>query len=122
MTFPGTITYDEVPLPEGALLDFELAEHSRVWSYDEPGPPVVARVLVDDQVVFERRLDARREADQRGWQSVSIDLAAHGGQRVSLGFEVEALGLIEPLPEGLPERFERYLVVGFGEPRIGSSR
>ena len=125
LTFPGRVTYDEVPIPSDAELSFELAEHSRVWSFEEPGPPVMARVRIDGEPVFEQRSDARREESQRGWQSIRVDLSRFAGQTVSLAFEAEALPLVEPMPESLEpalaERLQKYVLLGFGEPRLESS-
>ena len=111
--FPGRITFPDVEVPPGGVLALEVAEHSRVWTFAEPGPGVIARVRVDGEVLAERRLDARRVEADRGWQPLRVDLSAHGGRRVPIAFEAQAQPLAEPLPDGAPDIAERFVVCGF---------
>lgn len=114
--FPGRVTWRDVAVPAAGELVFELAEHARVVEYAEPGPGSVARVRVGSEVVFERKLDSRRIAADRGWHAFRVDLARYAGQRVALTFEVGA----QPPPAGCPPEAAEYVLVGFGEPQLRS--
>ncbi len=112
--FPGSVTYSRVPVPSGAALEVQVAEHERLSLEGIEGPASIARVRVNGEQVAELRLDTRR-GEPQGWRPLHVDLSAWGGQRVDLTFELEAA---EP---GTPDK-PPVVYVGFAEPRLVRAR
>jgi hypothetical protein len=113
LLFPGSITFEGVPVPEEALFEVQVAEHHRLTFEGIPGPGARIRLRVEGQVVAERTIDTRR-GDEKRWYALRADLTAHRGRQVQLAFEVEALALPDGSDPGTPVA----TLVGFADPRF----
>ena len=119
LAFPGRITYPDVAVgPTDEALELFVAENDRANYY--PGPGGIVRVRVNGEVLWERTIDARREAGDRRWFPVRVDLTPYRGQTVAISFEVSA----GPWPDrpadgaGVDASKPPLTFFGFAEPRV----
>lgn len=119
LAFPGRITYPEVAIGAAdTTLELFVAENDRANYYAGPGG--IVRVRVNGEVAWERTIDARREADDRRWFPVRVDLTPYQGQTVAVSFEVSE----GPWPDrpadgtGVDTSKPPLTFFGFAEPRV----
>jgi len=91
----------------GERLDFAYGLNPERW-LDPPAGPFTFSVTVDDAPAFRTAVDPQRRLEDRAWKPATIDLAAHAGRHVTLGFAIEAASA-PPLADDL---------AGWAEPRL----
>ncbi len=92
---------------DGARLDFAYGLNPERW-LDPPTGPFTFSITADDAPVFRTAIDPQRRLADRAWKPATIDLAAHAGRQVTLGFAIEAASA-PPSPDEL---------AGWAEPRL----
>jgi len=99
-----------VQVPHGAVLTFALGTSPDSWG--QPGDGVEFAVIVADrertEPVFARYIDPKRDADDRRWHDVAVDLAAYGGRTVRIVFQTTSG----------PAADSRFDWAVWGEPRL----
>lgn len=110
---PGRITWNEVPVPEAAEFEVWVGEHNRLTEDALGGPASVFRVLVEGEVVAERRIDTHFD-DEKQWYRMSADLGRWAGRNVSLAFELRSAAEAEADPP------RPILLGGFADPVLRS--
>ena len=114
IVFPGRATYPDIAVPANAqTLELFVAENDRTAYVDGPGG--IVRVRINGSVKWEATIDSRRNAEERKWFPVSIDLTEYQGQSIAIAFEVE-VGPWPGAPAVLPS--PPLTCFGFAEPVI----
>ena len=114
VVYPGRATYPDIAVPADAqTLELFVAENDRTAYVDGPGG--IVRVRINGDIRWEATIDSRRNAEERKWFPVSIDLTAYRGQSVAIAFEVE-VGPWPGAPALLPS--PPLTCFGFAEPVI----
>ena len=102
---PSTIRR-RIVVPEGAGLSFSAAMHPS--TYNAKGEGVCFQIQVDGQIVFERYLDPKHQADDRGWHDAEVDLSPWAGKEIELAL------ITAPGPSGCID----FCTAGWGKLRL----